>query len=353
MTHKHCPTIDRSKCSEEENICEACEDGSTECQHLENTPICLGRKCTCENGPLKCPLLKTTPHCKEGKCVACLDDDHCGEGRFCKNDGTCGGCENNIQCTNPETSWCQVKTGLCKKCNKDEECIRFDNTPVCAHNQGCKECTEKREDRCKRTGSGKPYCWGETFECQVCRTHQNCKDLNDALPYCMETRDPVTKKKIQDCVACLDSADCQDPTLPFCNDRGTCSVGCAQLEHPFTCEWRSNQGQFVGGKHQNLICHIGSGECRECEKKDHCKGKKLQLNNAFACNPVTSTCVQCTEKEDCNQYKETNTIGAAATNAFACNTHTNLCVQCMVDADCQRHKSNWKTCNVATHRCGE
>eukprot|EP00092_Neocalanus_flemingeri_P055505 GFUD01065626.1.p1 GENE.GFUD01065626.1~~GFUD01065626.1.p1 ORF type:complete len:675 (+),score=97.27 GFUD01065626.1:358-2382(+) len=391
-----CPFPDKAQCLND-GRCVAC-DNSDQCGHLQNTKYC-------KNG--KCVACLNNDHCdgicsESNVCVPCDDRGQCKIGQVCRG-GRCGNCETDQECgwgvekckgTKKKNKLCQIVNCLidnhchhkernhveteeecaqlckeykpcdtqelddgrcvmkatqpaatkcfadnkCGKCTKTSQCDHLDLTPICTPKIGCVQC--QTNEHCKKNSP--PYCNEATHDCQVCTDDEHCEDAS--LPKCLTNSADL---KHSSCVLCLGSEDCTEPATPFCNEQHTCAANCQALESENKCGSRFPDRKGKVGK---PYCHGQSGECVECENKDHCTGKKDKMNNAYyACSPA-NVCVQCTVRGDCSETPE-----AKQSQAYGCDAAANTCVECMQRDDCANHRIARNTgaygCNLVTRKC--
>lgn len=146
-----------------------------------DAPIDSGPPCGvwCTGDTSQCDLETHT-------CVECLSNENCtAEGLTqCSDDHTCVECLGIEQCPLTTAAVCDTETNICTGCANDDDCERFDETPICDVSRGvCVECTGDTEDArcgtksCRRSdGVCTDTEQGSVSVCGACEADSECMD---------------------------------------------------------------------------------------------------------------------------------------------------------------------------------
>jgi hypothetical protein len=143
--------------------------GNSACQEVNSIAVNLcvsGTAVCCYGDACANPCQAPTPYPLEGTCVECVEDAHCGEGKYCEqlshscmdaacqpptpfqlDDGSCVECKNTSHCAAKGAGYvCDPATHTCKTDDKPEECSYCqDPYPACTEINGiwsCVQCTD-------------------------------------------------------------------------------------------------------------------------------------------------------------------------------------------------------------------
>lgn len=183
----------------------------------------------------------------QGLCVACVLDEHCGDGFVCLN----GACEPGCQGEHDRCPQGVCKPGVgCVACAVDSHC---GPGMVCTNNTCVPGCSAQNP----ACPSGL-VCDSTRGQCVECLNGAQCP--NAPLNVC----NPATGT----CVQCAGNADCHDPTRPVCDPASNTCVGClSNTDCP------------------NGVCN--NQRCVQCLSDAQCRGTTPR------CNPTTNACVAC------------------------------------------------------------
>lgn len=206
------------------------------------------------------------------------------------------------------------------------------------------DCNNKIDD-CSETGFGKPSCCAGIMmcldlntnfdHCGLCTTACDTKTANvcstgscncGTNPACAGAT-PLCNAGMQQCVECLDSADCKDAAKSKCKNQNSC-VQCV------------GDGDCMA---PTPGCDPANNTCVECTSSAHCAG----VAGKPVCDMTAHKCVACVGNGDCpvgypvcsaNQCVEC--IGNANCPMAKPICDTNSCVECTMDNQCPMAKSH-------------
>ena len=191
-----------------------------------STPVCVGGsscvQCTTANSSA---CTGSTPICKPSNllintCVGCLDSSYCSSigslTPVCDPlNFRCRGCQADSECTSSFSGYaCKLSNGQCVQCTAANRAACTGSTPVC----------NTSTNTCVACSPPTPV-WNGT-NCVQCLTSANC---SNPTPRCNSSSTceacpagtPVWNGT--NCVQCLTSANCSNPT-PRCNSSSTCEA---------------------------------------------------------------------------------------------------------------------------------
>ena len=244
-------------------------------------------------------LLLALGECEDDGITTCDNDDHCGAGKTCLRDNTCGICKKNDDCKEHEICLAAAgnegtqngKCGVCREdadCEAGKSCLASKKCDKCSSNDDCQgsktclangKCGECKED----SDCGPDKSCLASNKCGTCLNNEHCKGNYT----CMENGKCGECKKDSDCgpdESCLASSKC-----------GTCSNN----EH---CE--GNKPCLENGKcgecKEDSDCEAGesclaSNKCGNCKNNDDCQGSKTCLVMAND----KGKCSECNDDSDC------------------------------------------------------
>ena len=255
---------------------------------------------------------ETCVRCKE--CVGCESQGYrlsaCPENGICAND--C--CNKLYKLTGCNSGFVKDGDGCREKICTDDETICTSKGLVCNSGSGeCVECTgpddcsggrECVSNTCK-CPEGKVWNGSQCVEGTCTNGGVNCEDLG-----------MVCNNSSGECVECMINDDC--PTGKVCSENHTCIVETNPCDN-VKCEG----GQCVDGK---CVCsgskpHLldDNVTCVECTDKDDCNGGRECVNNSCQCPSGTVEVKGVCETKNCN-----NTPSLCGTDE-KCNTSSGLC----------------------------
>jgi hypothetical protein len=110
------------------------------------------------------------------------------------------------------------------------------------------------------------------------------------------------------CVGCLKSTDCSDPSKPICGTTQACVACDSQLAPSGSCATKNSALP---------VCKAAAGACVECGGDSDCKTSTIP-----ACD-TANKCVECVQSSHCKNA-----------SAPVCDSAAEHCVQCLKDSDC-------------------
>ncbi|MGH7439271.1 MAG: hypothetical protein ACRENE_26595 [Polyangiaceae bacterium] len=137
------------------------------------------------------------------------------------------------------------------------------------------------------------------------------------------------------CVACIKSEQCHDPSFPVCDydlkecvecvGDGDCPGGRCEMTTHRCIPSCLDAGTCPG----NLYCK--RGECIECDDINaYCRSYDV-------CNTNIGQCVQCIDDRDCYSYS----------SHPKCDQTAGRCVECVTSSGCEP----WEVCDPESHTC--
>ena len=327
-TDANCTELSASECSS--GNCVPCTS-NTSCARFNSTPLCSdpsGGTCVQCVYDSDCSS-KTAARCSESNtCVPCTGDSECShfsDTKLCNDPtgasggGKCVQCINHTNCTSPAKARCS--SGTCDKCTANDQCARFNTTPVCSDLSGgtCVQCVHDSD--CPTEAAAKCV----SYACVPCTEDDQCARFN-TTPVCSSHSGGT-------CVQCVHHSNCSSETAARCSESNTCvpCTGDSECSH-FSDTKLCNDptGASGGGKCVQCINHTNctspakarcsSGTCDKCTANDQC----ARFNTTPVCSDLSGgTCVQCVHDSDCP------TEAAAKCVSYAC-------VPCTEDDQCAR-----------------
>jgi hypothetical protein len=202
-------------------------------------------------------------------CIDCLQPSDCPTGSPGCYQGVCGQCNVTGDC--PTGEICQ--SGSCT-CDEDEACPAL--TPICILDGGFGVCGCTGDGSCASAGLICDPDQGFAGSCvQSCSTDGGvCLAAGTGQSFC-DTSSGL-------CVQCLTSAQCTEPSSPFC-----LAGACVQCDSDSNCE-------DLGADGGPLYCSMSLGRCVGCTSPADCNNPTLP-----GCNSVTNNCGSCALNADC------------------------------------------------------
>ena len=347
-TNANCTELSASECSS--GNCVPCTS-NTSCARFNSTPLCSdpsGGTCVQCVHDSDCPT-EAAARCSESNtCVPCTGDSECShfsDTKLCNDPtgasggGKCVQCINHTNCTSPAKARCS--SGTCDKCTANDQCARFNTTPVCSDLSGgtCVQCVHDSD--CPTEAAAKCV----SYACVPCTEDDQCARFN-TTPVCSSHSGGT-------CVQCVHHSNCSSETAARCSESNTCvpCTGDSECSH-FSDTKLCNDptGASGGGKCVQCINHTNctspelaqcaSNTCTTCTDSTQC----THLDPISLCNTTNGECVECLSITDCSDGKICSSDGACipCTSSsectidpiLLCNTTLGKCVQCNSDSDC-------------------
>ena len=227
----------------------------------------------------------TAPHCDGFTgCVACVLDDHCGEGDHCESNQcvTPESCSSPTDCSTPGKSACNYILGECVECVLSGDC---GDSAICEEGS-CREVTA-----CVNSLDcpDSVVCDRESGYCVDCIADGDCEEThacvaNECVPRCESDKDCTAAGQLcssaEYCVECVEHVDC--PDLYHCSS-GSCTVDVC-LANQTEC-------------HENVdalaLCNSQGSDTQmiECDYGSSCvDGPTEAACTDWACTPGSAVC---------------------------------------------------------------
>lgn len=319
-----CTNGDASRCSAS-HVCTGCTDSSQcemgfqcrtgECVECLNDAHCSGGE-RCETvrgicvecfdttqctrpGQAHCETSQDAPPGTLYTCVSCTGNEDCtGGGKtlppLCdpmRGGGTCSECTvatGTSDCSNNGPGLSRCQNGTCGPCSVDADCSLFPNTPACLPGVGCVACTDNADCTdtaatpiCKLAEAGGPAA---VNTCVQCLDNDDCRS-NAAASVCSDNV----------CVPCAVDDDCE-----LVDDNGTanggvglnvCDTGrCVQCTGAKRTACGEDVCDSVAKRCANGRTFRGAAVCEECVSDFECATTARCVQQTFAGTPVGFFC---------------------------------------------------------------
>lgn len=358
-----CSSADKPKCDTKAGKCipapPECKT-NTDCKDPKK-PICAQGKCTPKSGcksDKDCASTPKTPRCElgTGKCQVCVRDNNCKSYQFCDvKTYTCvtrpGACASDVDCRNPATPSCV--NNKCVACAKDTDCkpLQKCQTGACVY-VGCSNDKECAPQVCNSSTKACVECVTNTH----CKTGFICKANKCEIKKCGKDSDckqptPACNTTSGACVECTDAAK-------HCGPGAKCvKNACVSCTKDSECTRPNSTPAYIPGSTQ--ICL--TAKCADgCRANTDCA-----LGNICKANKCVEGCVSnrdCPTNSACQAGKCVRTCGSNrecfnSNNERVCDTTARKCVQCRSNGDCQRYYGQSfgrqrPVCDTKTNTCG-
>ena len=222
------------RCYSQDKLCAPpCGDGcptNSSCQSVNALPVdlCISSTAPCCYGD-DCanPCQAPTPYPQGGECVECIEDAHCGEGKYCeqvshtcmsaacqpptpfqKPDGTCVECLNTGHCAAKGATY-GCNNNACVSDDKPAECD-YCEAPysACAEINGIWSCVQCTDDT---------YCPGSTCDLTLYACKNGGGNPGEGCGVCQSDADCVSAMGDK-VLACDAASGCCYDTSGFCDD---------------------------------------------------------------------------------------------------------------------------------------
>ncbi|MBN2493201.1 MAG: hypothetical protein JXR96_01315 [Deltaproteobacteria bacterium] len=275
----------------------------------------------------------------KGRCVECLVDGHCGPGKVCRLDGSCGAPECRTAEDCPDSMVCTSGGECARPCNDDSGCARGwrCNGEHCYRGR----CTEQGE--CPEGWEPKPgslVCFPEV-ECPEGMMPGRCGLLGECVQ-CLVDSDCEQEQICDENGACIEHCDSfQCPQFHMCSDNGLCRKICFSYAD---CP-------------PGYLCDRHSACQRErCTPEGDCPAGWLEVDGSLACMlesceaaglmdgacGLEGSCVMCITTEDCQErwpgyecdlYGMCGHLGRECERDIDCGRISDLRIVC-INGDC-------------------